>query len=202
MKLYEQAEGTNPRRVGIYLAEKGLTVPRVAVDTIAGAHQTRAFRALNSAAKVPVLVLDDGTALPESAAIVEYLEELHPEPPMIGIDPAQRARVRALERIGADMIARAQVWLMHAKPYFAARVAQQPAVAAAVRPLVEELLATLEAHIGDAPFLAGDRVTIADCTVFALFQTCRVRLGEPLGAAYPRLDAWYARFAERPSAAY
>jgi glutathione S-transferase len=202
MKLHQSRQGVNPRRVIIYLAEKGIDVPRIEINTVARDQKQPAFLALNPAGKIPVLELDDGRALSESAAIVEYLEEIHPEPPMIGTDPVRRAKVRALERISADLIARSQIWMMHYCSYFAERVDQKPAVAAAMKPLVVELLNELEAHIGDAPFLAGEHVTIADCTLFALFQACRARLGVPIGADQPRLDAWYARFAERPSAAY
>jgi glutathione S-transferase len=202
MKLYQSRQGVNPRRVIIYLAEKGIDVLRIEIDTVAREQKRPAFLALNPAGKIPVLELDDGRALSESAAIVEYLEEIHPEPPMIGTDPVRRAKVRALERISADLIVRSQIWLMHFCSYFAKRVDQKPEVAAAMKPLVVELLNELEAHIGDAPFLAGEHVTIADCTLFALFQACRARLGVPIGADQPRLDAWYARFAERRSAAY
>ena len=202
MKLYQSRHGVNPRRVSIYLAEKGIDVPRIEIDTVAREQKRPEFLAMNPAGKIPVLELDDGRALSESAAIVEYLEEIHPEPPMIGIDPVGRAKVRALERISADLIVRSQIWLMHFCSYFARRMDQKPEVAAAMKPLVVELLNVLEAHIGDAPFLAGEHVTIADCTLFALFQACRARLGVPIGADQPRLDAWYARFTERPSAAY
>jgi glutathione S-transferase len=202
VKLHQSRQGVNPRRVIIYLAEKGIDVPRIEINTVARDQKQPAFLALNPAGKIPVLELDDGRALSESAAIVEYLEEIHPEPPMLGTDPVRRAKVRALERISADLIARSQIWMMHYCSYFAERVDQKPEVAAAMKPLVLELLNELEAHIGDAPFLAGEHVTIADCTLFALFQACRARLGVPIGADQPRLDAWYARFAERRSAAY
>src|SRR5262249_12632091 len=103
MKMYE-VPGVNPRRVTIYLAEKGIDVERVAVNAAAGEHKQPAFLAKNPAGRLPVLELDDGRTITESAAIVEYLEELHPNTPMIGTDPATRAQVRALERIGNDLI--------------------------------------------------------------------------------------------------
>lgn len=202
MKLYQTRMGTNPRRVIIYMAEKGIDLPRVEISFDAKEHKSPAFLAMNPAGRVPVLELDNGQFITESAAIVEYLEELYPDPPMIGVDPAERAKVRALERIGNDLAVRTQLWLRHSNPNFASRVDQQPAVVAASRPMVDELLHALEQHIGESPFLAGDKVTIADCTLFALFQTCRVRVSEPYGVEYPRLNAWYERFASRPSAAY
>ena len=122
MMLYQIRQATNPRRVIIYLAEKDIDIPRYEVNAAANEHKSAAFLALNPAGKVPVLALDDGTALSESAAIVEYLEECHPNPPMIGTTPAQRARVRALERIGNDLIVRSQLWLMHSHAFFSGHV--------------------------------------------------------------------------------
>lgn len=202
MRLYQLARATNPRRVIVYLAEKGIELPRHEVDVAGGENRSANFLALNPAAKLPVLELDDGTGLVESAAIVEYLEELYPQPPMIGRDPVERARVRALERIAAELIVRANLWLAHSQPFFAAKVKQQPEVATAARPWVDELLDLLEVRMGEQPFLAGPMPTIADCTLFALFQTCRERFDVAFGTDRPRLDAWYARFRARPSADY
>ena len=202
MMLYQIRQATNPRRVIIYLAEKDIDIPRYEVNAAANEHKSAAFLALNPAGKVPVLALDDGTALSESAAIVEYLEECHPNPPMIGTTPAQRARVRALERIGNDLIVRSQLWLMHSHAFFSGHVQQHAEVAKLAQAFALELLTTLEQRIGDNKFLAGGHPSIADCTLFALFQTCRTRLQIPLGEDQPRLNHWYLRFSERPSAAY
>lgn len=202
MKLYQAAQSTNPRRVIIYIAEKGIDVPRHEVDIARGEHKSPAFLRLNPAGKVPVLELGDGTAIPESAAIVEYLEEIYPDPPMLGTGPAERGRMRALERIASDLIGRAGLWFMHTHPHFAGRIAQQPDAGVAAEAYARELLGVLEAQIGEAPFLGGERPMIPDCTLFALFQTCRARFHVPIEAGHPRLAAWYDRFAERPSAAY
>jgi len=199
--LFETCKSTNPRRVHLYLAEKGLDIPRRQIDFSANEQRSAEFLALNPLGRVPVLLLEDGTTITESAAIVEYLEELYPEPPMIGTTAVQRAQVRALERIGQDLITRGQLWLIHTSAYFADR-RQNPEVAAAAKLLVDPLLDGLEIHLADQPFLAGDRVTVADCTVFAMLQSCRVRFDKPLADDLPRLDAWYWRFAGRPSAAY
>ena len=200
MKLYRFAHGIASRRVDIYLAEKGIDLPCVTVDPATREHKTSAFLAMNPAGLVPVLAFDDGGFLPEAAAIVEYLEELYPEPPMIGTSPKARARVRALDRIASIALVQAQAWLMHGHPHFTGRLTQEPAVSAAMKPVVEEALRVLEAHMGDDPFLAGPTPTIADCTLFPLVETGRVTLNEPIGAAFPRIDRWYARFAARPAA--
>jgi glutathione S-transferase len=200
MKLYQGRQRTNPRRVTIYLAEKGIELERVEVTQ--SEIKSERFLAMNPAGRVPVLELEDGTYLSESAAIVEYLEELHPDPPMIGTNPATRGRVRALERIGNDLIVRTGLWLARSLTPPVPLAVTQAALAESLRPSVDELLLVLEKHIGARPFLAGEAPTIADCTLFPLFQTCRTRFGLPFGSEYPRLDAWYARFADRPSAAY
>lgn len=200
MKLYSNPTGANCRRVAIYLMEKGLTIETVAMNLSSGELKTPEFRAINPAGMVPVLELDDGSHLPESTAIIEYLEELHPEPSLIGHTPAQRARVRALERIASDLGVVTIAAVQHSHPYFAARLTQVPAVATALQGLVDQHLAALEAHIADHPYLAGDSITTADIVLFPLFQTCRERMKIPYAEGYPRLSAWYDRFRVRPSA--
>src|SRR5215471_11481807 len=99
MKIYDFVGAPNPRKLRVYLAEKGIKVPFESVDIISGANRTPEFLEKNPLGGLPVLELDDGTHLPESLAIMEYFEELHPNPPMIGSSPLERARVRSLERI-------------------------------------------------------------------------------------------------------
>ena len=202
MRLYGNATGANVRRVSIYLAEKGLSLERVDVDMAAGEHKSPEFKARNPAGQLPVLELDDGSYLPESSAIVEYLEDLHPTPSFRGRTPEQAARVRAMERISSDLSLLTVTMLEHEHPYFAARLTQNPGVVEGLKPKVEGLLAVLETQIGDDPFLAGDEISLADCTLFPLIQTCRVRMKTPFAEEFPRLSAWYDRFAARPSAAY
>jgi len=202
MRLFGNAAGGNVRRVSIYLAEKGIRLERVDVDMASGEHKSPGFMAKNPAGQLPVLELDDGSYLPESSAIVEYIEDLHPTPPMRGRTAEETGKVRALERLASDLSLVTIAMLEHGHPFFATRLKQDPAVAAGLLPKVNFLLGVLEAHIGDNAFLAGDQVTTADCTLFSLMQTCRERLNEPFGAEFSRLDAWYARFANRPSAAY
>ena len=103
MLLYQVARGANVRRLIIYMAEKGIDIPRHEVDVATGEHKSPAFLAMNPAGRVPVLETDDGRFISESAAIMEYLEELHPDPPMIGTTPGERAHVRAVERIANDL---------------------------------------------------------------------------------------------------
>jgi glutathione S-transferase len=203
MLLYQFRQGTNPRRVIIYLAEKGLNIPRYELDYANGEHRSERYLAINPSGRAPTLVTDVGTAITDSAAIVEYLEELHPERPMIGTDPLTRARVRSLERLGSDLVARGQLWLWNATDAFPAKepVPRREDAERLFRH-VRELLDVLEGEIGNAEFLAGPEPTIADYTVFPIFQTARERFGLDFGESYSRLDGWYKRFRRRPSAEY
>src|SRR4051794_10644735 len=98
MKLYEEGRAPNPRRLRIFLAEKGLSVPRVQIDLNKGEHKTPAFTALNPLQRTPALELDDGTVIAESIAICRYFEELHPDPPLFGVGALERARVEMWQR--------------------------------------------------------------------------------------------------------
>ena len=203
MLLYQFSKGTNPRRVIIYLAEKGLDVPRYELNYQEGEHRSPNYLRINPAGRAPALLTDDRAVITEAGAIVEYLEELHPERPMIGADSVSRAKVRALERVGNDLCVRSQAWLWNLTGAFPTKEAHpSKLVADQTYRYVAELLDILEAHVGDAEFLAGDRPTIADFSAFAIFQTARERFDQPLGCDHPRLDRWYRNFRERPSAAF
>jgi len=203
MLLYQFRKGTNPRRVIIYLAEKGIDIPRYELDYANAQHRSAAYLKINPAGRAPTLVTESGLAITESAAIVEYLEERYPENPMIGADPLSRARVRALERLGNDLIARGQLWLWNRTDAFPAKE-RDPSrkMADRLQRHVTELLDVLEVEIGDNAFLAGAAPTIADFTTFTIFQTARERFDLPFGNGHPRLDSWYARFRARRSADY
>lgn len=203
MLLYQFRKGTNPRRVIIYLAEKGIDVPRYELDYENKEHRSAAYLAINPAGRAPSLVTDEGLAIRDSAAIVEYLEELHPEPSMIGTDAAARARVRSLERLSADLVGRGQLWLWNRTSAFLGKEPAPSADAAdRIYRYIDEILGVLEKEIGQNPFLAGDTPTIADFTAFPIFQTARERFGLPFGNDHPRLESWYQRFRSRPSADY
>ncbi|MHC1547893.1 glutathione S-transferase family protein [Phyllobacterium sp. K27] len=203
MLLYQFRKGTNPRRVIIYLSEKGIDVPRYELDYENKEHRSAEYIAINPSGRAPTLVTDAGVAITDSAAIVEYLEELHPDRPMIGTDAASRARVRSLERLAADLVARGQLWLWNRTDAFPAKepVASRDAADRIFR-YITELLDVLEKEIGEHAFLAGNTPTIADFTAFPIFQTARERFDLAFGNKHPGLDDWYRRFRGRPSADY
>ncbi len=199
MKVYDFPFAPNPRKLRVYLGEKGLAVEYVTVNLVEGEQHQPAFLGLNPMGGLPVLELDDGTRLSESLAIIEYLEELHPEPPMIGRDPLERARVRRLERIADTGVLMRVARLFHATRAVLPGSKPDPATAEAARAGLDRPLAVLDAELDGAPFLAGAQPTIADCTLFAAFEMAR--LGELDVERPANLQRWYEAFGQRPSAA-
>ena len=203
MRLYEAKMAPYPRRVKIYLAEKGIELERVEVDLHARENRSPAFLKKNPSGKIPVLELDGGAFLPESAAIMEYLEEIYPSPSMLGETPEQRAQTRATDRVASEIFTVLAQMLMHTHPaarQFHPELVQHRQVGEALQPLVDQLFDQLEERIGDRSFLASPRPTVADCTLFALIDSVSLGFGYVLPERCPRLRAWYRRFQERPSA--
>lgn len=200
MKLYDFAMAPNPRKVRVYLAEKGLSIPMEQVDIAAGETRTPEFLKKNPLGGVPVLELDDGTFLTESLVIMEYLEELHPTPPMSGTSPLERARVREVERIAElGVLQRVGTIFQNTSPFFAGRLKQSADAAATARTQLATALKVMDARIGSHPFVAGARPTIADCTLLAALgfaEFAQVEI-DPSSANVAR---WYREFKQRPSA--
>ncbi len=202
MRIYGAKMLPNPRRVAIYLAEKGMELEWVYPDLEAGEQRSPEFLKKNPAAKIPVLELDDGTCLTESAAIIEYLEELNPFPPMIGGSAVERAKVRALERIASDVYIRLSLQLQHTHPFFKERrgVIQFPEVGTALQASIMNGLLLLETHMGNNEFFIGASPTIADISFFATIQTSNKLFKYELPSQFASLRRWYDLFCKRPSA--
>jgi glutathione S-transferase len=200
MKLYDFVGAPNPKRVRVYLAEKGLKVPTQQVNILSGENRAPEFLAKNPMGGLPVLELDDGTYLPESLAIIEYLEDLNPTPPMIGTTPAERGRVRSLERIAElSILGRVAQIFQNSHPFFAGRIKQSPDAAENGRNMLKGALRILDGIVGKGPFVAGARPSIADCTLYAAFDFAQFA-GVPIDPECGNLQKWYAGFKERPSA--
>jgi glutathione S-transferase len=199
MKIYDFAFAPNPRKVRVYLAEKGISIPYEQVNLVEGETRKPEFLAKNPMGSLPVLEFDDGTCLTESLAIIEYFEELHPEPPMIGTEPLERARVRELERLAETSIFnRIARIFFNTSPVFAGSL-QIPEAAEQARAGLPKALRIMDEAVGDRPFVAGDRPTIADCTLFAAFEHARLAEVE-IDPACRSLARWYEDFQKRPSA--
>ena len=204
MKLYVFPVAPNPTRVSLYLAEKraaGARIPleEVNVDLREGKHHAPEHLARNPSGRLPVLALPDGTHLTESLAIIQYLEELYPDPPMIGTEPLQRARVHELERIVELGVLLPIARIVHATRSPLGAPAN-PAIAAYHQALLPRGVALLEDRISDGrPFLAGVSPTIADCTLAAALQFARFG-GVEIGRGFPALARWDLAYRERPAA--
>lgn len=201
MKLYDSHRAPNPRRVRIFLAEKGITVPTENVDIMKEEHRRDAYLAVNPLGLVPSLVLDDGTAISESVAICRYFEEVHPEPPLFGTGAAGRAVVEMWQRgLEFGLLARVAAVFRHTHPAMAPL--EQPQIAAwaeANRPKLDDFLSRLDRHLEGREFVAGDAFSIADITGLVGIDFMKpARLGVPPEAANVR--RWHAALAARPSA--
>jgi glutathione S-transferase len=204
MRLFEGAlPPPSARRVTVYLAEKGIEIERVKLDLQAKEQKAPEFLAKNSIGRVPVLELDDGTYLPESSAIVEYLEEKFPQPTMLGETREERAHARATERIVGEIYPRLGLALMHTHPGVPERrpgFVQVPEIARVLQPAADELLDQLEVRMRDHAFLCGARPTIADCSFYALMEMVYPVVDYELPERCPRLRRWHGNFRLRRSA--
>jgi glutathione S-transferase len=201
MKIYDFTHAPNPKKLRVYLAEKGIEVERVEVNILTGETRDDAFRAKNPMLGLPVLELDDGRTFAESLAIMEYFEELHPEPCMIGATAEERLRVRGLERtIELGVMLRVVDVVWHTHPFFKHRVTQAPAMEENGLRMLHGTLKVIDAQMGAQPFVAGARPTIADCTLYSALWFAEM-MGVTVDLAKrPNVSRWRAAFADRPSA--
>lgn len=200
MKLHDFVGAPNPKKVRVYLAEKGITIPAQPVNIVTGENRTPEFLKRNPLGGLPVLELDDGSHLTESLAIIEYLEELHPSPPMLGTTPLDRARVREIERICELGVLNAVATIFqNTHPFMAGRIKQSADAAETARTRLAGTLRVLDTALAGRRFVAGDRPTIADCTLLAALEFAEFA-GVPLDPTYTNVARWYAAFKERPSA--
>jgi glutathione S-transferase len=201
MKLYDGGRAPNPRRVRIFLAEKGIAVPTEQVDLGAMAQKSDAFTAINPVQRVPVLVLDDGAVIAESIAICRYFEELNPVPPLFGEGALEKAQVEMWNRrIELHLFIPISHVFRNTHPAMAKmEVPQVPAWAEANKPRIADFLAILDRQLAEHPFVAGERVSIADITGLCAVDFMKpARLTVPDDCAHVR--RWHAAMAARPSA--
>lgn len=206
MKLYDYERAPSPRRVRIFMVEKGLDIPRVQVDLATGEQLGEDFRRLNPECTVPVLELDDGRTICEVVAICDYLEHQVPQPPLMGRVPEERAQVlmwnARIEQQGLAAIAEA---FRNTAKGLSGRalpgpesVAQIPALAERGRQRAEAFFSRLDAWLEDREFIAGGAYSMADITALvAVDFAAWIKL--PLTDSRPNLARWYDGVAARPS---
>jgi glutathione S-transferase len=200
MKLYESKMAPNPRRVRIFLAEKGIEVARIDVDIAGRENRKPDFLAKNPLAGVPVLELDDGRFIAESVAICRYFEGVQPEPPLMGTDPADAAIVEMWNRrMEHEIFLNMAAPFRHSHEFFKGRIRQVPEWGAASREEAIERLAWLDEELADREFIAGDRFSIADITALCGIDFGRVsKLG--IDPGQKNLQRWHTAVSARPSA--
>lgn len=201
MKLYNGRFAPNARRVRIFLAEKGLSMPMVDVDLAQMEQRSRAYSAVNPFQRVPALELDDGTVIAESIAICRYLEELHPEPPLFGVGALQRATVEMWQRrLELSLLFPIAQAFRHSHP--AMKEMETPQIAPwseACKTHAAEAMAVVDEALVDRPFIAGDQFTVADITgLVALDFAKPARIAIP--ERFAHLRRWRDALAARPSA--
>jgi glutathione S-transferase len=199
--LYHDTRAPNPRRVRIFLAEKGVAYDTIEVSIAAAEHQKPEFRKKNPLALLPVLELGDGKILRESMAISRYLEELYPEPNLLGADPWERAVIEQWNR-NAELevlFPIAQVF-RNTHDFWKTRLEQAPEFGAIMRRVLLERFAWLDGELATRPYLAGDRFTIADITLLCGIDLGRISNVRIDAEATPHLAKWRETVAARPSA--
>jgi glutathione S-transferase len=202
MKLHTSI-GPNPRVVKMFLAEKGLEMPFVKVDLMAGENRRAPYNAeVNRAGQTPALELDDGGTVTEITAICEYLEERRPSPPLIGATAEERAAARMwTRRVDLKVCEPMANGFRFAEglPLFENRMRCLPDAAPGLKAIAQDGLQWLEGEF-KGPWIAGERFTLADILLFA-FVDFGGQVGQPLDPKYARLTDWFARVQARPSAA-
>ncbi len=201
MKIIEDRRAPNPRRVRIFLAEKGIAIPYEQIDIMKGGHREPGFTALNTAQRVPVLILDDGTAISETMAICRYFEAVSPEPPLFGQTPMEIARIEMWNgRAEFELLFPIAQVVRHGVPAMAVlETPQCPDWAEANRPRVAAALALFDAELRQRPFLAGEAFSVADITALVAVDFMRAgRMTRP--DELTGLNQWHERVSSRPSA--
>ena len=202
MKIYETRRAPNPRRLRIFLAEKGIDLADFEVeqlDLAAGDNLSEWFKAKNPMGGVPVLEFDDGQCLSESMAICRYFEITHPDPPLMGDSAESQAMIEMWNRrMELHLLLPVATAFRHTTGHFADREAVFPDYGADRAKVAIRMLDFLDRHLAERQYIAGDAYTVADITALTAVDFARVidiRIGDR-----PHLAAWHERVSARPSA--
>jgi len=203
MKFYNSI-GPNPRVVRMFMAEKGINVPKVEVDLLGGENRREAYAKLNPSGQMPALELDDGTVLAEVTAICEYLDEIKKDTPsLVGNSPAERAATRMwTRRVDLNIVEPALNGFRFAEglKLFQNRVRCIPDAADGLKAMARDKLGWLEGLMGGKTYIAGDKLSMAEIFLFPMLDFLKT-VGQPIDPAHKNLTAWYERMKARPSAA-
>lgn len=209
MKLFDAAWAPSPRRVRIFLAEKGIAVDRVEVDLKGGEHLGPDYACINPQRQTPALLLDDGTLIDDSLGICRYFEALRPDPPLFGRTPVEIGLVESwLRRIEHDCFQAVAATIRNKLSAFAGRavsgewppIEQIPAMVDRGQRMWNAFADVLDAHLQRHPFIAGDAFSMADIAgLVAIDFGIGTRQDDPR-ENHPALARWHALISARPSA--
>ena len=200
--LFYNSIGPNPRAVRIFMAERGIDIPRVEIDLRGGENRREPYLSKNPAGQCPALELDDGTILAEVTAICEYLDEKYPGPSLIGGTPEQRAETRMwTRRIDLNILEPMANGFRYGEglKLFQDRIHCIPAAAADLKQIAQENLTWLDRLMGGKQFVCGDRLTLVDILLFA-FVDFFAGVRQPINPDNGNIVAWHARMKARRSA--
>lgn len=200
MRLYDLKAGVNTRRVRIFLAEKGIEIPRIEVDMAAGENHRPEYLAKNPIGTMPLLELDDGTLIAESVAICRYFEILHPDPPLFGVGALEQATIEMWNRrMEIELMRPLLDNFVHLSPFWKGRREQIAEAGHAGRRQAQSRMRWLDDELSRRAYIAGDSYTIADITA-----QCALVLGKntgaPIAAELTNLTRWFETVIKRPTA--
>ena len=202
MKLYNSI-GPNPRVVNMFLAEKGVDLPRATIDLMAGENRKAPYSTtVNPAGQTPALELDNGAVITEITNICEYIEEKHPDPALIGKTAEERAETRMwVRRVDLNICEPMANGFRFSQglAMFQPRMRCLPEAADGLKAIAQDKLTWLDGLIAGRAFIAGDRLTLADILLFA-FLDFGTNVGQPLNLENKNIAAWFERMKARPSA--
>jgi glutathione S-transferase len=200
MQLYDSAVAPNPRIVRVYLAEKGIEVPKVQVDLAGAENRKPEYLAKNPMGGVPMLELDDGTYIAETIAICRYFEEQQPEPALFGTDAKDKAVVEMWRRrMELEVVVPIMQTFRNTHEFFKGRIPQVAEWGEVMREAATKRLEWLDSVLTDREWIAGDRFTIADITAMVGIDFGRpsnIRIADD----QKNLIRWHEAASSRPSA--
>ncbi len=200
MKVYETRTAPNPRRVRMFLAEKGIDVDYVQVDIQKGENLSPEMRAKNPLGKIPILELDDGTCIAETDAICMYFEALQPEPPLMGKTPVEKGIVSMWQRqVELAFMMQVGMCFQHTTGYFKDRMVPVPEYGEQAGINAAKYLSILERRLANNEYIAGEQFSIADITAVCAIDFARV-VNIRIREDHTHLQRWYNAISQRASA--
>ncbi len=200
MKIYETRTAPNPRRVRMFLAEKGIDVDYVQVDIQSGENLSKEMRKKNPIGKIPILELDDGTCIAETDAICTYFESIQPEPPLMGTSPIEKATISMWQRqVEFAFMLQVGMCFQHTTGYFKDRMVPVPEYGKQAGINAAKYMSILERRLGESEYIAGDKFTIADITALCSMDFARV-INIRMKDEQVNLQRWYESVSGRESA--